>query len=142
MLGDDSDRGLRNLVVARYVECHKVRAISRKGNEARVSQLLAASQGKSLYAVADGQGQDAAVVDLVGKLGQIEALDEVGVGVVRAFEGQRIADHLVLVPSGTGWAVPEQVDCVPRPPLAGLHHVQQIGVGGQLGEDANEDLVG
>ena len=142
VLGDGVDGELGDLLVAGDVQGEQVIAIPHEGGETTIGQALAVGQGQALDPVADGQGQYAAVVDPVGQGGQVKALDEVAVGKVGPLERQGMADGGVLVPGGAGGAMPQAVDAVAGPALAGEHAVQQVRRGTQPLEDGDEDLVG
>jgi hypothetical protein len=84
---------------------------------------------------------DASVVNLICEAGQIKAFDELRIGIVRALDGEGPADQGVFRPRGASGAVPEQLDGILGPSLAGEYDIAQVCRGGQFGEDTDENLV-
>lgn len=54
---------------------------------------------------------------------------------------QGCADGVVFVPRGTGRTVPENLNDVASPPLAGQHAVEKLTGIGNAGEDADKNLA-
>lgn len=142
VLGNDLDGLLGDLLVARDVEGHEVGAVRDERDQAAVGQALAVGEGQPLDAVADSQGHDAAVINSIGERGQVEAFDEIGIGVVGLGETESAADQTVLGPRGASRAVPEQVDGIPGPALACEHDMTQVCGSRQFCEYLDEYLVG
>jgi hypothetical protein len=92
-------------------------------NKPGIRQAAAPSEGEPLDPLALGQGHDASIVDLRGEGSEVQAPDKVAVGKVGLFEGECLADGLVLFPGRARRAVPEDVDSIARPSLAGQHDV-------------------
>lgn len=142
MLSDDFDRLLGDLNVAGDVKSHQVGAICCQRDQARVGQATAACKGQSLDAVASGQGNNTSIVDFCGQLCKVETFHKICVSIVWPLEGEGFADHAMFLPCRTSRSVPQLVDRISRPSLAGEHDIAQVGRGGQFGEDGNQDLVG
>lgn len=106
MLGNDFDGLLSDLLVTRDVKGHEVGAVCDEGDQAAVGQSLAVGEGQPLDAVADSQGHDAAVINSIGERSQVEAFDEISIGVVGLGEAEGAADQTVLGPRGASRAVP------------------------------------
>lgn len=55
---------------------------------------------------------------------------------------QSLANLLVIVPVGTGGAVPQHVDGIPSPSPADKHRGEEVGRRSQLRENGHQNLVG
>ena len=149
--GDGVDRGLGDVVTRGGVPCRRgqrdvegiqVAVVGDERDEPGIRQVAAPGQGQALDPGAFGEGHDASIVDLSGEGGEVETADEVAVGKVGLLQTEGLADGLMLVPCRARGAVPENVDGVARPPLAGQHGVQEIRRAAELGKDGDLDLVG
>lgn len=142
VLGNGDDRGFGDIAVARYVQSRQVLAAPEEGRQAHIGQAVAVGQGQALDAGAHGQGYDAAVIHAVGEGGEIQALDEGGVGEEGPLESEGGADGGVLLPGDAGGPVPEDLDDVACPSLTGQHAVEELLGVADAREDADEDLAG
>lgn len=144
VLRDRADRCIRDMLVAGDVESEQGVTVADEGHESGVGEVLAVGQGQTLDPGAAGEGGQTAVVDLVSKGagGEVQAPDEVSVREEGRLERQGVADVCVVLPICTRGPVPEQVDGVLRPALADQHAAEEVAGAAELGEDADEDLVG
>jgi hypothetical protein len=123
------------------IERVELAAVGNERDEPRVGQVRASCESQAFNTFASSQGHDAPVVEACSEGGEVQAPDEIAVGEVGILEGESLADGLVIVPCRARRAVPENLDGVARPPLAGQDDVQEIRGAAELAKDGHVDLV-
>ena len=123
ILGDGVDGSLGDLLVFGEVERIEVAVVGHEGDQARIRQVFAVGEGQTLDAGARSKGHDAAIVDHGSERGQVQAPNKVAVVEERVLDAECSADKGESIPIGAQWAMPEDIDGIASPPLAGQHNV-------------------
>lgn len=131
MLCDGQNGSFRDHLVIGNIKCQERVTILHQGSQSGVGKLSTVGQSQALDSGANGQGQDAPIVHLIGEGGEVQALDEVAVSEKGLVECECLTNTAMVPPVGASRPVPELINGISRPSFRHQHAVVEVRGGAQ-----------